>query len=75
MFVPGRSEFLFFNFSVYNFRLFFYIMNIKRLNMKKNNNFWKTFAIILIILFLYITGLWKLIALILFILFLCWMMS
>lgn len=43
--------------------------------MKKNNNFWKTVAIVLIILFLYITGLWKLIALILFILFLCWMMS
>ena len=44
--------------------------------MKKNNNtFWKTVAIVLIILFLFITGLWKLIALILFILFICWMMS
>ena len=43
--------------------------------MKKNNNFWKTVAIVLIIFFLYITGLWKLIALILFILFICWMMS
>ena len=43
--------------------------------MKKNNNFWKTVAIVLIIHFLDITGLWKLIALILFILFICWMMS
>lgn len=43
--------------------------------MNKKKNLLKTVALVLLIVFLFWTGLWKLILLVLFILFVCWMMS